>query len=120
MKYVIPSCLHFNQESEVVSELYKLYGVKKSCATPYHPTDNAPCERFNWTLHDLLRTLALEKKHWWHKYLSHTPAVRDLGIQFVGQQGVEHVPDVDVVGGQMLDSIQMCTMSQGLSWTLLL
>ena len=58
--------------SELMRELFRLFGIDPITTTPYHPQSNGMCERLNGTLKTMLRKVAEERPRDRHRYI---PAV---------------------------------------------
>ena len=73
--YGIPGRIHSDQgrcfESTLVLDLCRLYGIKKSRTTAYHPSGNGQCERFNKTLCGLLRSVDPKERRRWPEMIQH-------------------------------------------------
>lgn len=116
-KFGVPARLHSDQgrnfESVLIRQLCALYDIQKTRTTPYHPEGNGQCERFNRTLHDLLRALPSEKKQRWSNYLPQVTFSYNTAIhQSTGETphflmfGQEpHLP-VDFLLGRVPESVE--------------
>ncbi|KRZ83358.1 Retrovirus-related Pol polyprotein from transposon [Trichinella sp. T8] len=69
-----PDCLHSDQgrsfEARVVVELCRLFDIKKTRSSPYHPQGKGQAERFNRTLLDMLSIMCEENRQQWDEMLS--------------------------------------------------
>jgi hypothetical protein len=72
-RYTIPSQIHTDQgrefESNLISELCKLLGIRKTRTTPYNPKSDGLVERFNRTLQQMLTTLVNDARNDWDEHL---------------------------------------------------
>ena len=57
----IPTRIHSDQgksfDNEIISHLYKMYGIRQSTTTPCNPCGNSQCKCFNRTLFGLMHSL---------------------------------------------------------------
>ena len=71
--YGIPACIHSYKgcsfDNEIMLHLYAMYRVEQSTTTPYNLHGNAPTERINCTLINLLKSLPKEQKSNWPLHL---------------------------------------------------
>ena len=71
--YGIPTCIHRDKgrsfDNEIMSHLYTMYGVEQSTTMPYNLCGNAPTERMNHTLINLLKSLPKEQRSNWPLHL---------------------------------------------------
>jgi len=56
--------------SELISDINKIFEIKKISTTPYHPQTNGQVERFNHTLKTMLSMYVNDKQTNWDEYLS--------------------------------------------------
>ena len=73
-QFGVPECLlserGTNLLSHLMTDVCKLFGIKKVNATSHHPQCDGMIERFNRTLKTMLRRYACEFGAQWDKYLS--------------------------------------------------
>ena len=68
-----PEQLHSDQgrqfESQLIAEICKLLGIKKTHTTAYHPQSDGLIEKFNLTLLGMLSTAARDNPFYWESHL---------------------------------------------------
>lgn len=73
--YGLPAKVHSDQgrnfESQLIKEMLRILGIRKSRTTPYHPQGDPQPERFNRILLSMLGTLSQGKRRQWSQHVSY-------------------------------------------------
>ena len=72
--YGIPNVIHMdhgsNLSSELMKQLYHLYGVKITHSSIYHPQGNSVIERNHATMKNILKKMIGEQPRQWHRFIA--------------------------------------------------
>jgi transposase InsO family protein len=72
-RYGTPGIFHSDQgtnfESDVVQELFRILGIRKTRTTPYHPQSDGMVERLNATIEQMLRCYVAKNQRDWDEKL---------------------------------------------------
>ena len=73
--YGVPIQIHSDQgrnfEGHLIKEICRLYRIKKTRTSPYHPQGNGQTERYNRTLCSLIKSIEVKDRKAWPDLLSH-------------------------------------------------
>ena len=86
-RFGVPYAIHSDQgtqfESRLFSEVCKLFGIKKTRTTPYHPKSDGMVERFNKTLATMLSAYVDEHHKDWDVHLPYVMmAYRSAAVSY--------------------------------------
>jgi len=113
-KFGVCERIHSDQgkcfEADIVKQLCQIFGIKKSRTTAYYPEGNGQTERFNRTLHNLLRSLPPSRKKRWPEYIQElvfsynvTPHASTGYSPYLLIFGREPTLPIDILLGRSLD-----------------
>ena len=118
-RFGAPLIIHSDQgrdfESNLFSEMCKLYGIKKTRTTPYHPRSDGMVERFNRTIQQMLKAYVNEHRNDWDEHVPYlTMAYRATVHDSTGYSpnrlmlGREISLPIDVMFGKPKSALRPC------------
>ena len=84
-RFSIPEQLHSDQgrqfESDLLAEVCRILGIRKTRTTPYHPQCDGLIERFNRTLLDMLATTVKDHPEDWENHIRKVCMAYNTSVQ---------------------------------------